>query len=69
MRTLNKVEANQVAGSGWFMFVLPVVIGFCAGGPAGAVGVAGALIATTGAKNLEHLKKNGEIPTVDQIIN
>lgn len=51
------------------MFVLPVVIGFFAEGPAGAVGVAGALVATTGAKNLEHLKKHGEIPTVEQIIN
>lgn len=48
------------------MFVLPVVIGFFAEGP---VGVAGALVATTGAKNLEHLKKHGEIPTVEQIIN
>ena len=69
MRELNTAETNEVNGAGWFLYVFPVVLGFIAGGPAGAVAMAGGIIATQGAKNLEHLHKHGEIPTFDQIVN
>lgn len=35
MRVLSEIESNQVGGSGWMLFLLPIVIGFFAGGPAG----------------------------------
>lgn len=69
MRILNDLEAKQTCGAGWLTFVFPVVIGFFSGGPAGAIIMAGTVIASTGAKNLEHLYKHHEIPTVDQIVN
>ncbi len=69
MKELNIEEVESVSGSGWFTFLLPIVIGFATGGPAGAVIGAGAVIATTGAKNLDHLSHNGKIPTVHEMIN
>lgn len=69
MKELNVQEAKEVSGSGWFTFLLPIIIGFATEGPAGAVIGAGTAIATTGAKNLDHLIQHGKIPTIHETIN
>ncbi len=69
MKELNLVETQEVNGAGLFKFVLPVIIGFLTGGPAGAVAGAGAAIAMAGANNLEHLSDHRKIPTVQEILN
>jgi hypothetical protein len=35
----------------------------------GAGAMAATMIAGAGAKNLEHMQKTGEIPTINQVIN
>ena len=69
MRALSKMEVEEVSGAGWMSFLLPIVVGFCFGGPAGAVAAAGVVVTQAGVKNLEHLNKKGEIPTFEQIVN
>ncbi len=69
MKELNLVETQEVNGAGFFKFVLPVIIGFFTGGPAGAVAGAGAAIAMAGVNNLEHLSENRKIPTIHEMLN
>jgi len=59
----------DVSGAGWLKFIFPAVIGFVVGGPAGAVYATGAILATSGVSNIEHLDKHNQIPTVQDIVN
>jgi hypothetical protein len=68
MRELNQIEMSEVNGAGWLKFLLPVAIGFVWGGPAGALAVAGTIIATTGVENLEHLHDHNQVRSFDEII-
>lgn len=69
MRELRAVEVEEVSGGGWFVAIVAVACGFAFGGPVGAGAAAASMLAATGAKNLEHMKKTGEIPTINQVIN
>ena len=69
MRELTQMELEFIAGGGWLSFVFPIVIGFATGGPVGAGIAVGGIIATNGVKNLEHLHKHGNVPTIDQMVN
>lgn len=69
MKELTQMEIEYVAGAGWGLFVFPVVIGFITGGPIGAGIAAGGVIATAGVKNIEHLHKHGDVPTIEQMVN
>ena len=69
MRTLSTIEANEVNGAGWIVALVAIAAGFAFGGPIGAGAAAASMIAAAGAKNLEHMQKTGEIPTIKQVIN
>lgn len=69
MKTLSSVEIEQISGSGILKFILPTVIGFVIGGPAGAIYAAGTTIAIAGTVNLEHTIEKREIPTIEYTVN
>lgn len=69
MRALNTIEVEEVSGGGWVVAITAIACGFVFGGPVGAGAAAASMIAAAGAKNLEHMQKTGEIPTIKQVIN
>lgn len=69
MKLLTQKEIECVAGAGWGSFLIPIAIGLVTGGPIGAGIAVGGVIVNAGVKNLEHLHKHGEIPTIGQMVN
>ena len=69
MIELSSQDVMCVAGAGWGAFLIPIAIGFITGGPIGAGIAVGGVIATAGVKNVEHLHRTGEIPTINEIVN
>ncbi len=51
------------------MAIVAIAGAFVVGGPVGAGAMAATMLAGAGAKNLEHMQKTGEIPTINQVIN
>jgi hypothetical protein len=49
--------------------IVAIAGAFVVGGPVGAGAMAATMLAGAGAKNLEHMQKTGEIPTINQVIN
>lgn len=69
MIELSSQDVMCVAGAGWGSFLIPIAIGFVTGGPVGALVGVGGVIAVAGTKNIEHLHRTGEIPTINEIVN